>query len=151
MKKLYLLAFSLIIFVIAGCSPDSKKPTIELSAIQNIANSFGHNISIKNYADAYHLMSPQYKGYHTEKDFTYAIDQWVQSSGIISMTYDATNSSVEKMTNEANQVGWAYLIFDATFKDADDEPYEDHEALSLNFTVDNGNLVINTFELGRAD
>ncbi|WP_077928795.1 hypothetical protein [Wohlfahrtiimonas populi] len=67
------------------------------------------------------------------------------------MTYDATNSSVEKMTDEANQVGWAYLIFDATFKDADDEPYEDHEALSLNFTVDNGNLVINTFELGRAD
>lgn len=151
MKKLYLLAFSLILFVIAGCSPDNKKPTIELSAIQNLANSFGHNISMKNYADAYHLMSPQYKGYHTEKDFTYDIDQWVQTSGIISMTYDSTNSSIEKTPDEASQVGWAYLIFEANFKDADDEHYEDHEALSLSITVDNNNLVINTFELGRAD
>ncbi len=151
MKKLYLLVFSLILFVIAGCSPDNKKPTIELSAIQNLANSFGHNISIKNYTDAYHLMSPQYKGYHTEKDFTYDIDQWVQTSGIISMTYDSTNSSIEKTPDEASQVGWAYLIFDANFKDAEDEHYEDHEALSLSITVDNGILVINTFELGRAD
>ena len=151
MKKLYLLVFSLILFMIAGCSPDNKKPTIELSAIQNLANSFGHNISIKNYADAYHLMSPQYKGYHTEKDFTYDIDQWIQTSGIISMTYDSTNSSVDKITDETSQVGWAYLIFEANFKDEEGEYYEDHEALSLNFTVDNGNLVINTYELGRAD
>ncbi|WP_158076845.1 hypothetical protein [Wohlfahrtiimonas populi] len=56
MKKLYLLTFSLILFVLAGCSPDNKKSTIELSAIQNLANSFGHNISMKNYVDAYHLM-----------------------------------------------------------------------------------------------
>ncbi|MGL4673695.1 MAG: hypothetical protein ACRCXK_02425, partial [Wohlfahrtiimonas sp.] len=121
MKKLYLLVFSLIVFVIVGCSPDNKKPTIELSAIQNLANSFGHNISIKNYADAYNLMSPQYKGYHTEKDFTYDIDQWIQTSGIISMTYDSTNSSIEKTPDEASQVGWAYLIFEANFKDAEDE------------------------------
>ncbi len=151
MKKLYLIAISLVMFVIAGCSPDNKKSTIELSAIQNIANSFGHNISIKSYSDAYNLMSPQYKSYHAENDFSYEIDQWIQTSGIDSMRYDSLNSSVDAMTDESNQVGWAYLVFEATFKDQIGEYYDDHEALSININLDNGDLVINTFELGRAD
>ncbi len=151
MKKRSWLWMIVLFLSLVACSTEKEKNTaVTETQIQNVATVFANHIGNQNYHGAYELTSVAYQKEKTEQVFVQEIQAWIQAQGIVNMVFNPEDSRLEKTADEAEQVAWVYLIFDGTFQ-KNAEKFEDHEAMSIDVVLENGQLRVSNLQLGRAD